>query len=96
VTLKICLFPECSIQVISITEPFKDTSTGRRREAIIESLAESSIIQRKSFIRSFVREIKVTGDEVLLTYTMPLPTEGTLEEKMPVLYSVPPSGDRPS
>jgi hypothetical protein len=47
---------------------------------------------RKSFIRSFVKEIKVTGAEVLLTYTMPLPPEGTLEEKMPVLYSVHPSG----
>jgi site-specific DNA recombinase len=55
-------------------------------------LDESSIIERKSFIRSFVKEIKVTGDEVLLTYTMPLPPEGTLEEKMPVLYSVHPSG----
>jgi site-specific DNA recombinase len=55
-------------------------------------LDESSIIERKSFIRSFVKEIKVTGDEVLLTYTMPLPPEGTLEEKMPVLYSVRPSG----
>ena len=55
-------------------------------------LDESSITERKSFIRSFVKEIKVTGDEVLLTYTMPLPPEGTLEEKMPVLYSVHPSG----
>jgi site-specific DNA recombinase len=55
-------------------------------------LDESSITERKSFIRSFVKEIKFTGDEVLLTYTMPLPPEGTLEEKMPVLYSVRPSG----
>ena len=56
-------------------------------------LDESSIAERKSFIRSFVKEIKVTGDEVLLTYTMPLPPEGTLEEKMAVLYFVPSSGD---
>ena len=51
-------------------------------------LEESSIAERKSFIRSFVREIKVTGDEVLLTYTMPLPPEGTSEERVSVLYSV--------
>ena len=36
---------------------------------------ESTLAERKSFIRSFVKEVKVTGDEVLLTYTMPLPTE---------------------
>ena len=36
-------------------------------------LEESTLAERKSFIRSFVKEIKVTGDEVLLTYTMPLP-----------------------
>jgi site-specific DNA recombinase len=55
-------------------------------------LEESSITERKSFIRSFVKEIKVTGDEVLLTYTMPLPPEGTLEERATVLYSVRSSG----
>ena len=57
-------------------------------------LDESFIAERKLFIQSFVKEIKVTGDEVLLTDTMPLPPEGTLEEKMPVLYSVHSSGDR--
>ena len=56
-------------------------------------LEESSIAERKSFIRGFVKEIKVTGDEVLLTYTMPLPPEGTSEEKVSVLYSVHPCGD---
>lgn len=34
-------------------------------------LGESSLTERKSFIRSFVKEVKVTSDEVLLTYTMP-------------------------
>ena len=51
-------------------------------------LEESSIAERKSFIRSFVKEIKVTREEVLLTYTMPLPPEGISEERLPVLYSV--------
>ncbi len=55
-------------------------------------LEESSLTERKAFIKSFVREVKVTGDEVLLTYTMPLPPQGTSEEKMGVLSSVHSSG----
>ena len=51
-------------------------------------LNESSLAERKSFIRSFVKEVKVTGDEVLLTYTMPLPPQGISQEKVGVLYSV--------
>ena len=51
-------------------------------------LEESSIAERKSFIRSFVRQIKVTGGEVLLTYTMPLPPEGKSADEMTVLCSV--------
>ena len=55
-------------------------------------LEENTLAERKSFIRSFVKEVKVTGDEVLLTYTMPLPPEGISQEKVPVLHSVHPSG----
>ncbi len=51
-------------------------------------LEESSLTERKSFIRSFVKEVKVTGDEVLLTYTMPLPPQGISEERVGVLCSV--------
>ncbi|MCL0050804.1 hypothetical protein M1N22_03065 [Dehalococcoidia bacterium] len=32
-------------------------------------LGESSLTERKSLIRSFVKEVKVTSDEVLLTYS---------------------------
>ncbi len=55
-------------------------------------LAESSLTERKAFVRSFIREVKVTGDEVLLTYTMPLPPQGIYEERMGVLCSVHSSG----
>jgi len=48
-------------------------------------LEESTLAERKSFIRSFVKEVKVTGDEVLLTYTMPLPPEGISQERVGVL-----------
>ena len=51
-------------------------------------LEESSLTARKSFIRSFVKEVRVTGDEVLLTYTMPLPPQGVSEERTGVLSSV--------
>jgi site-specific DNA recombinase len=48
-------------------------------------LSESPLTERKSFVRSFVKEVKVTGDEVLITYTMPLLPKGMLEEKLSVL-----------
>ena len=32
-------------------------------------LEESPLVERKSCIRSFVKELKVTRDDVLLTYT---------------------------
>ena len=59
-------------------------------------LEESSLTERKAFVRSFVREVKVTGDEVLLTYTMPLPPQGISEERMGVLCSVHSNGARVS
>ena len=46
-------------------------------------LSESSLAEKKSFVRSFVKEVKVTGDEVLLTYTMPMLSRGITEEKLP-------------
>jgi chromosome segregation ATPase len=48
-------------------------------------LSESSLVERKAFIRSFVKEVRVTGDEVLLTYTIPMVPIGVTEEKLPVL-----------
>lgn len=48
-------------------------------------LNESSLAERKSFVRSFVKEVKVTGDEVLLTYTIPMLPRGRIEEKLLVL-----------
>ncbi len=51
-------------------------------------LSESSLSERKSFVRSFVKEVKVTGDEVLLTYTIPMLPKGATEERLPVLSIV--------
>ncbi len=55
-------------------------------------LNESSLAERKAFIRSFVKEVRVTGDEVLLTYTIPMLPRGLAEERLPVLPIVPLSG----
>ena len=52
------------------------------------TLSESSLAKRKSFVRSFVKEVKVTGEDVLLTYTIPLTPEGISEEKIGVLSTV--------
>ena len=51
-------------------------------------LSNSSLAERKSFIKSFVKEIRVTGDKALLNYTTPLPPKGLTVEEMPVLPNV--------
>jgi hypothetical protein len=56
-------------------------------------LAESCLVDRRACVRSFVKEVRVTGDEVLLTYTIPMTAKGTTEEKFLVL-SIGHSGGR--
>ena len=68
-------------------------SVQRKRNASAQTdlrdlLNESSISERKTFIRSFVKEVKVTGDEALLNYTIPMLPRGVTEEKLPVLSIV--------
>jgi site-specific DNA recombinase len=47
-------------------------------------LNESSLAERKPFIKSFVKNITVTGNEVTLIYTPPLPQDSLTEEKLAV------------
>ena len=51
-------------------------------------LNESSLAEGKSFIKSFVKEIAVTGDETVLTYTIPLTAENLKEEKLGIPHIV--------
>lgn len=44
-------------------------------------LGGSSITERKSFVRSFVKEVRVTGDQVTIDYTMPL-SRGMISENV--------------
>ena len=48
-------------------------------------LTDSPLTERRAFIRSFVKEVKVIGDEATLSYTIPLPPGGVMEEKAGVL-----------
>jgi hypothetical protein len=48
----------------------------------------SPLAERKTFIKSFVKEVKVTGDEVLPTYTLPVLPGNAVEERLPVLSIV--------
>lgn len=63
----------------AVTEYIKD---------IQKLLEESSLAEKRSFIKSFVQEVKVTGQEVLLTYTLPMAHEGTIETETAVLPTV--------
>ncbi len=45
-------------------------------------LEESPLAEKKSFIKSFVREVRVTGSEVLLTYNIPLSASSSSQETL--------------
>jgi len=53
-----------------------------------ELLKEGSLTERRAFIRSFVREVRVTGNEAVLSYSMPLLPEKIAIEKEGVLPTV--------
>ena len=55
---------------------------------IRDTRVNSPLTEQKSFIRSFMEEVKVTGTEVLLTYTMPLVPDGINSETAEVLDTV--------
>jgi hypothetical protein len=62
-----------------------DMQTVKRYVEDLRSLlSESSLAERKAFIRSFVKEVKVTANDVLLTYTIPMGPAGLSEEEMMV------------
>jgi hypothetical protein len=53
-----------------------------------ELLEESELLEKKAFVKSFIREVKVTDNEVLLIYTMPVSPERISKDGTGVLYSV--------
>ena len=95
--LQLWIFPCTSFPVFCLRLELEQELSDRRVEladaetvaqCVIDlrnTLSESPLAERKSFVRSFVKEVKVTGDEVLLTYTIPMLPGGMTEEKLPVL-----------
>ncbi len=49
------------------------------------TLDKDPLTDRRAFIRSFVKEIAVTQQELQLNYTLPLPPDGLTEERVEVL-----------
>jgi peptide subunit release factor 1 (eRF1) len=54
-------------------------------EDLHDFLNESTLVERKAFIKSFVREVTVKDGEVRLLYSLPLTQEGLDQEKLEVL-----------
>jgi len=48
-------------------------------------LDSSPLMERKSFIRSFIKEARVTGSEVALIYTIPMSLRGITDDGPAVL-----------
>jgi site-specific DNA recombinase len=48
-------------------------------------LQEGSLVERKAFVRSIVNEVRVTGEQILVNYKIPMSTHKLKEEKNPVL-----------
>ncbi len=55
---------------------------------LYDFLNEGSLVQRRSFIKSFVKGIEVKGKNVHMEYTIPLSPQGISEEEMVVLPTV--------
>ena len=53
-----------------------------------EYLQEGTIPQRKALIRHFVKGITVLGNDATLTYTIPMPKDGVIQESASVLTLV--------
>jgi len=49
---------------------------------------QSSLAERRAFIRSFVKEVRVTDGKVLLLYKIPLPPEKIVKDWAEVLSIV--------
>jgi hypothetical protein len=87
-------------QLQAAREDFADKFADRNAQladiGLIEKYAEdlknllcnSSMAEQKSFIRSFVKEVRVTGSDAELFYTLPLPPERIIQSKAEVLSIV--------
>ena len=61
-------------------------------EDLHDLLKEGSLTEKRAFIRSFVKEIKVTDGQAVLSYSMPLISDKATIDKEGVLPTVPYGG----
>ena len=54
-----------------------------------EFLQEGTFPERKALIRNFVQSIEIVEDEAVLTYTIPMSSDGVTSESASVLDFVP-------
>jgi len=59
---------------------------------LYQFLDSSELSERKAFVKSFIKEITVTGHEGRIYYSLPLPSDNAAEEKLAVLPIVQYSG----
>jgi hypothetical protein len=57
-------------------------------------LEETEAVERKSFLRSFVKKIVVEDMQVIIYYTLPMPKDHLDKEEKEVLSIVSSGGDR--
>ena len=50
-----------------------------------EFLQEGTFPERKALIRNFVQGIEIVEDQAVLTYTIPMPSDGVTSDSAPVL-----------
>jgi len=51
-------------------------------------LREGTLVERKAFIRSFVKDIRVRGDQAMITYSIPAVPENVSLREVGVLATV--------
>ena len=57
-------------------------------EDLRQFIDSSDLAERRAFIKSFIKEIKVMGDEGRIKYAFPIPPDNLDEERLGVLSTV--------
>jgi len=57
-------------------------------------LEEADFTERKAFLRSFIKRIEVSKEQVTVYYDLPVPQDGRAKEETAVLPIDTPGGDR--
>jgi len=61
------------------------SGVGTEFEIPCKVIEKSMLVERKAFVRSFVNEVRVTGEQVLVNYIIPMSPPKLKDEKNPVL-----------